>query len=94
MKLCHALAPLLCFAAATPAVAQSQDAAPPGAPAADPAANAQAADQAQPAEVTADIGQPTDVQADTNSDSGSGTDILSRNTITVLLDGRLVLANG
>jgi hypothetical protein len=92
MKLCHALAPLLCFAAATPAVAQSQDAAPPGAPTADPAANAQAADQAQPAEVTADIGQPTDVQAD--ADSGSGTDILSRNTITVLLDGRLVLANG
>jgi hypothetical protein len=69
--------------AATPALAQT----------------APAPAQAQPSDSTAqpaDQAMPTESVASTSDDSGtsSSTDILSKNVVTVLLDGRLALANG
>jgi hypothetical protein len=82
MKLTYGIASLLCFAAATPAAAQAQAQA-------DPPADAQPT--AETTEAVAD--QPADAD-DATADTSSGTDIFSRNTITVLLDGRLAFANG
>ena len=82
------LAGLGWFAYAAPACAQAQ-AAP-----VDPAP----ADPAQPAQQAADqtgVDQDATAAADTASvEAGPATDILSANTISVLLDGRLALANG
>jgi hypothetical protein len=84
MKLGIGVAPLL-LAAAVPAIAQAQPAVVADAKAAaDTVQDADAATQQQ--QSAADI---TDTSA-----QGSGTDILSRNTITILLDGRIALANG
>ena len=90
MKLILGLAPLCCFAAAPPALAQV---------AAVPAeAHPAAADEAAPAPTTTTAPQPAPGQSDQSASSaqapGSGTDIFSKNVITVLLDARMVLANG
>ncbi len=89
MKLIYGLVPLLCFAAAAPAAAQSQATATPAEKAkAGKPKDASTVDQDQAAADVAQTDQATD------ADESSGTDILSLNTITVLLDGRLSLANG
>ena len=94
MRLSYGLVPLLCFAAATPAAAQAQAAAPanPQASTAEPV-DPQAA-TAEPADAAALPAADVSANQATDSASASGPDIFSRNTITVLLDGRLALANG
>ena len=53
------------------------------------------ADQAQPTEPSTDATEPAgDSDSSADTDQGGGTDILSGDTITILLDGRLALANG
>ena len=90
MRLAFGLAPLCCVTFAMPALAQT----------APPPVQTQPPAQAEP---TADTGAPaaaadgqTETATSTSDDSGtsSGTDILSKNVITVLLDGRVALANG
>jgi hypothetical protein len=83
MKLAIGFAPLLCFATAAPALAQST-----------PPAPAPTADQPQKPETVDQEQSVTDTAASDEPDKGSGTDIFSRNTITILLDGRLAVANG
>jgi len=88
MKLALGLAPLCCLAAA-PVWAQSDPA---------PAKPASTADTtATQAETNSDTtSPPADTVASTSdtASQSSGTDILSKNVITVLLDGRIALANG
>jgi len=84
MKLSFGLAPLCCFAAA-PAWAQAD--APPG-NLAQPTSTTDAATQDQHAQT-----ETVASTSDTGSQSSS-TDILSKNVVTVLLDGRLAFANG
>ena len=85
MKLALGLAPLCCFAAAAPAFAQDQPAA------ADASSNSSSepasTPQNLPSQKATNPSQPQQAQ-------GSGTDILSKNVITVLLDARMVVANG
>jgi hypothetical protein len=84
MKIALGLAPLCCLAAAAPASAQSDASATEAQPSAD--ANAAARDQPTQAEALPSASsQPT---------PSSSTDIFSKNVITVLLDGRVALANG
>jgi hypothetical protein len=87
MKLALGLAPLCSLAAATPAWAQ---AGPPS-----PASQAQPA-AATPAAQTPEGQQaPTEAVASTSDTaSSSATDILSKNVVTVLLDGRVEFGNG
>ena len=89
MKLVLGLAPVLCAVAADPALAQTAPA---------PASKAPAPAQT---EATADTSgsrtaedQPEVVASTSDQAPQSGTDILSKNVITILLDGRLALANG
>src|SRR6185437_15403582 len=88
MKLALGLAPLCCLAAA-PVWAQSDPA---------PAQPASTADTtATQAQTNSDTtSPPADTVASTSdtASQSSGTDILSKNVITVLLDGRIALANG
>ena len=97
----HASCLALCVAWAVPAWAQTTPAPTPQAtPAPDAASPAPAPDAAAPA--SADQAQspaptpalPAQAATAPNSSSGSGTDIFSKNTITVLLDARLVAADG
>jgi hypothetical protein len=81
MKLARGLLSLLCCVAATPALAQTQ------------AAPDQPGD-ADPTIQQATVADTTQSANATDDDSGSGTDILSRKTVTILLDGRLAVANG
>jgi len=83
MKLSFGLAPLCCFAAA-PAWAQAD--APPG-NLAQPTSTTDAATQDQHA-------QTETVASTSHATPSSSTDILSKNVVTVLLDGRLAFANG
>ena len=85
MKLALGLAPLCCFAA-TPALAQAQPA----------TADTQSADVTQQPAVQQGAPQPAigAESSQTTSSQGSGTDILSKNVVTVLLDARMVVANG
>ena len=92
MKLALGLAPLCWLAAGTPALAQADAAAPQ--PQSGPVAAPKATDgSAQP---TATQQQPPAGASTSTPDtsSHSGTDILSKNVITVLLDGRIAVANG
>lgn len=89
MKLALGLAPLFCLAAA-PTWAQSDPA--PTQP--QPASSADT--KATEAQAEPDTDPPPETVAST-SDTGSpssGTDILSKNVVTLLLDGRFALANG
>lgn len=83
MKLALGLAPLCCLAATSPAFAQS-----------DP--NSGETQQTADAKATADDQQQADNAAAGMDQTSrhSGTDILSKNVVTVLLDGRIALANG
>jgi hypothetical protein len=86
MKLALGLAPLCCLAAA-PAWAQSDPQQTQPAPTAD----------ATQAHTNSDTNPPPAETVASTSDAASqssGTDILSKNVITVLLDGRLAFANG
>jgi hypothetical protein len=88
MKLALGLAPLCCLAAA-PAWAQSDP------QQTQPAATADTT--ATQAQTNSDTNSPpADTVASTSdtTSQSSGTDILSKNVITVLLDGRLAFANG
>jgi hypothetical protein len=78
-----AVATFACLALAPPAAAQ-EAAAPVAAP------QNQVVDETK--EATASPALP--VQQDQGTDSGSQTDILSRNTVSILLDGRIAFANG
>jgi len=94
MKLALGLAPLCCLAATAPAWAQSGPLEP------QPSTDAATATTAQPVPGTnaPPAGQqPQNETVASTSDStsqSSGTDILSKDVITVLLDGRIALANG
>ncbi|HJP67376.1 MAG TPA: hypothetical protein VJ846_00620 [Sphingomicrobium sp.] len=84
MKLVSGLLPLCCFAAAAPALAQAQ-AMPADAPSSGESELPQQNVASQPA--PAQASEPQKAQ-------GSGTDIFSKNVVTVLLDARMVVANG
>lgn len=71
MKLVLAFIPLVCLAAASPALAQ-----------------------VQPPEAEADQPQDATEPETAEADQETGPDILSANTLTVLLDGRIAVANG
>jgi hypothetical protein len=97
MKLALGLAPICCAAAAAPAWAQSE----PPQPVAQPATEATAPANAEPAATTTEPSgagnQPQAEAVATTSDresQSSSTDILSKNVVTVLLDGRIAFANG
>jgi hypothetical protein len=99
MKLTLGLAPLCCFAAAVPAWAQTQPAATqPPAGLADPAADPQQPAPSETIAPTSDQPAPSGTIAPTSvqqpQSQGGGTDIFSKNVITVLLDARMVVANG
>ncbi len=88
MKLALGLAPYCCVIAGSPAFAQAQA-----------AADATTTAESQPSTVTnsaADQPVQTEAVASTsdNGSHSSSTDILSKNVITVLLDGRIAVANG
>ena len=88
MRLALGLAPYCCVIAGSPAFAQAQ-----------PAADATTTAESQPSTVTnsaADQPVQTEAVASTsdNGSHSSSTDILSKNVITVLLDGRIAVANG
>lgn len=94
MKFVYGLVPLCCASIAAPAWAQST---PPPVQAEPSAETAQpTSDQTEAVASTSDNSDQTEVVASTSDNSGqsSGTDIFSKNVITVLLDGRLALANG
>lgn len=63
-------------------------------PPADAAAYGPADEAQQDDAATAEAGQTDDADTAVADDQGGATDILSGNTLSVLLDGRLVLANG
>src|SRR5206468_685187 len=85
MNLALGLAPLCCFAAAAPALAQVQPPTEVASAADDKSDPAQQQLQANPVAATADqASQP----------AGGGADIFSKDVITLLLDGRMVVANG
>lgn len=86
MKLAIGLAPLCCLVVAAPASAQIQPAT--------PAEPQTVADHPQDPNAAAQTEVTTEPAPADQSDSGSGTDIVSGNVITVLLDGRIALANG
>ena len=94
MKLALGLAPLCCVVAYAPAFAQSQ---PPPAQA-QPAVDATATTETQPSTAPSPADQQVrpDMVASTsdNGSHSSSTDILSKNVVTVLLDGRIAVANG
>ena len=83
MKLALGLGPLCCLAATSPAWAQAEPAA--TQPQASADAKAATADQQQSKDATA---------APHQASGASSTDILSKNVVTVILDGRVALANG
>jgi hypothetical protein len=90
MKLLLGLAPLCCVVTAAPAIAQTAPSpaqTAPASPLAEPTANtgATAKSDSQTEAVASTSDQPS---------QSSSTDILSKNVITVLLDGRLAFANG
>ena len=86
MKLIFGLAPLCCVATAPPALAQVVPA-PAG-------AQSGSSDEATPSQKTI-WAQPVADKSDQPAQSqGSGTDIFSKNVITVLFDARMVVANG
>lgn len=94
------LAPLCCILGGAPALAQT--APPPAQPQPTTTTSAPAAQQSDENIPTASTGEPSaqgdqTEQVASTSDTGqstSQTDIFSKNVITVLLDGRLALANG
>jgi hypothetical protein len=89
-----------CVFAAAPASAQpppAQDAAPKRAPVQDPASASQAPTQAPATETAvppATAGEPAVAVPAPPADSASQVDIFSKNTLSVLLDARLVVADG
>jgi hypothetical protein len=89
MKLALGLVPLCCLAAAAPARGQSDPVQ------TQPASTADSTVRTQP-QANADQIPPPETVASTSdaASQSSSTDILSKNVITVLLDGRLALANG
>ena len=92
MKLALGLAPLCCVIVGSPAFAQSQ----PAPAQAQQTADAMTTAEAQPITATKpapDQKTPTETLASDTS-SNSSADILSKNVITVLLDGRVELGNG
>jgi len=92
MKLALGLAPLCCVIAYAPALAQSQPAQ------AQPNADAASTAEVQPGTTgAAAADQPAataTVASTSDTPHSSSTDILSKNVVTVLLDGRVELGNG
>ena len=85
MNLALGLAPLCCFAAAAPAFAEAQP----------PTEVASAADDRSDPAQQQPQAKPVTAAADQSSQSaGGGADIFSKDVITLLLDGRMVVANG
>jgi hypothetical protein len=93
MKLALGLAPLCCFAASAPALALQQ---PPAMAQEQPPTEVTSAaeDQAAAAPQQRTQAAPVATSDQPSQAAGSGADIFSKNVITVLLDGRMVVANG